>query len=192
MTARYVSRLLLIAALLGGCASTPPAMPSARQQLGEFSLAARFALRAQAPNGDPESLSGRLHWQHENAFDRITLANPLGHGVAEIVLRPGRAELTTADGQQRSAADATDLIEQLTGQRLPLTRLPGWLVGRAADDGRMRTDALGRPSRLNEAGWQIDYGYDDERPEAAASRLTLHDGGHTELRLRIETWENRP
>ncbi len=192
MITRLASGLLLIAGLLGGCASLPPVATIPREQLGEFSLAARFALRSQAANGNPESLSGRLYWRHANALDRITLANPLGHGVAEIVTRPGLAELTTADGVRRNATDATELIEQITGQRLPLTRLPAWLAGRAASDGRMQTDAQGRPNRLNEAGWQIDYGYDNDRPEAAASRLTLHDGGHTELRLRIETWEPLP
>lgn len=185
--------ILVAVALLAGCATPPTSssMPS-RTSLDEFLLAGRFALRTQAANGTLESLSGRLHWQHQNSLDRITLANPLGQGVAEIVVQPDQALLTTADGQQRRADDATQLIEHVTGQRLPITRLPGWLTGRATADGRVQHDALGRPSRINEAGWQIDYSYDDNRPEAAPSRLSIHDGGQTELRVRIETWERLP
>lgn len=184
---------LLAALWLAACASVPPAAAPgpARAVLGNFQLEARFALRSTPYGEAPQSASGRLSWRHENAGDRVLVANPLGGGLADIeISRPSR--LTLADGRVREAEDADTLLRETTGYALPVARLAGWLVGRPLADGRLTRDAAGRPQRLLEAGWLVDYAYDDDVPEAMPARLTIIRDGELELRLRIESWSELP
>lgn len=192
MTRRF---LLLWAGslLLAGCAATPRLPLPARQALQDFALEARFALRVSRPGQAVQSSGGRLSWAHKNAGDRILLANPLGIGLAEIEVTPALASLRTADGRRLESADADALMEEISGQRLPVRRLPAWLLGKADGLGEApQLDAFGRPARLREAGWQIEYAYDDEQAGALPSRLTLIGEGGVELRLRIEEWKEAP
>lgn len=179
---------------LAGCATVPP--PSAglpgRADLRDFALEARFALRLERPYQAPESASGRLSWEHSGDTDHIFVANPLGQGVADIEQGPRGARLRTSDGQVREAADAGALLLETTGYPLPLGELPAWLLGRPTASGQLIADGQGRPKALADAGWQIDYDYDDEAAGALPARLTLRRGGDLELRLRIEEWRSLP
>jgi hypothetical protein len=51
---------LLIASLLSACASVPPGSMPARDQVGDFALEARFALRVSLPEQAAQSSGGRL------------------------------------------------------------------------------------------------------------------------------------
>jgi outer membrane lipoprotein LolB len=183
---------VLAGSLLAGCASLPPPAMPARDLVHDFALEARFALRVTLPEQAPQSSGGRLSWQHKNGGNHVLLANPLGYGLAEIETTPALSRLRTADGQTRESSDADALIEAVTGQRLPITQLPAWLLGRSAGAAQIVNDPQARPSRLREAGWQIDYSYDDETAAALPTRLTLSRDGEIELRLRIEEWKANP
>lgn len=189
-------RLLLVAGTLlaAGCATVPPSTSSlpARSELRDFSLEARFALRLERPYEAPQSASGRLSWQHTPGVDHILVANPLGQGIAEIERDADGARLRSSDGQVRRAADAAVLLEEATGYPLPLGELPAWLLGRPSAAGHLRTDAAGRPKELVDAGWHIEYDYDDEAAGALPARLTLRRDDSLELRLRIEEWQSTP
>ena len=147
----------LLLGLLTGCASLPPPTLPAREKIRDFSLDARFALRATPPGQASQSSGGR-----------------------------------TADGQERESSDPDALIEELTGLRLPVARLPAWLTGRTGGEAEIESDAAGRPARLHEAGWQIDYFYDDNRPGALPARLHISLPGEIDLKLRIEEWRALP
>jgi outer membrane lipoprotein LolB len=184
---------------LAACAAVPPAVTGlpARAEIRDFGLEARFALRLERPYEPPESASGRLSWQHRAGSDHILVSNPLGQGVAEIEQNPEGARLRTSDGKIREAADAAALLQETTGYLLPLGELPAWLLGRPTASGRLETDVLGRPKRLADAGWQIEYDYDSEAAGALPARLNLQRGSSPELRslelrLRIEEWRNAP
>lgn len=182
--------LLLAALLLGGCAATPMRPPAARQAVGDFAFDARFALRSVSAAGETQTAGGRLSWSHRADGEHILLANPLGVGIAEIESAPGRARLRTADGKHYEADDPDLLVEQVTGQPLPVGRLPAWLLGRSS--GETTRDAAGRPAHLADAGWLIDYAYDDDSGDALPTRITLRRGDAIELRLRIEEWRTTP
>jgi len=184
--------LLLVAGLLSGCASLPPVALSPRDQIRDFSLDGRFALRVTLAGHAPQTSGGRLNWTHQNRIDRVLLSSPLGYGLAEIETTPELSRLHTAEGKTRESTDPDALIEDVTGQRLPVTRLPAWLLGRGGGDAHIEPDAFGRPSTLREAGWQVDYAYDDETPTALPARLTISRDGEIELKLRIEEWKETP
>lgn len=184
---------LLACGVLAGCASTPSGgMPAPRDQVRDFALDARFALRVSLPERPAESSGGRLAWEHRNGNDRILVSNPLGVGLAEIETTPTLSRLHTADGQTRESTDADALMEEITGQRLPIRQLPDWLLGRASQPHSLRRDGNGRPASLAEAGWQIDYAYADEAPDALPAAVTLRRASEIELRLRIEEWKTTP
>jgi outer membrane lipoprotein LolB len=184
--------LLLAASLLAACASTPPLRLAPREQIRDFAMEGRFALRVALPGKAVENSGGRLTWTHRNRNDRVLLSSPLGYGLAEIETSPEVSRLRTANGRTHESTDADALIEKITGQRLPLSRLPAWLLGRSSGKGQIDVDALGRPTRLTEDGWQVDYSFEDESPSALPSRLTVTRQGEIELRVRIEEWKEMP
>lgn len=183
---------LLACTLLAACATTPPEKLPARDEMRDFALEARFALRISQPGKAPENSGGRLAWQYRHGDNRILIANPLGIGIAEIDTGPESSSLRTGDGQTRESTDPDALMEEITGQRLPIRQLPDWLLGRASPPARLEKDGLGRPARLAEAGWLVEYVYADAAPDALPELVTLSRNGEIELRLRIEEWRLAP
>lgn len=183
---------LLACALLAACATTSPEPLPARDAVRDFALEGRFALRVTLPERAPESSGGRLAWQHKNGDNRILISSPLGIGMAEIDTGPNLSRLRSADGQTRESPDPDALMEEVSGQRLPIRQLPDWLLGRPVDANHLQKDNIGRPARLIEAGWQIEYTYADETPDALPELVTLRRNGEIELRLRIEEWRVMP
>lgn len=183
---------LAAAVLLSACSTLPrPALPE-RTAWQDFALTARFALTSRQPGEAEQKAGGRLDWRHQNDEDEILIANPIGIGLARLDSRPGEARLETGDGRRFVADDPEQLLFDVLGQALPVRQLPRWLLGRASADGQLQRDPQGRPSRLEEAGWRIDYSYDDEAPGSLPSRLHLRQGEHIDLRLRIEEWKSAP
>lgn len=191
MISRFIAALTA-GLLLAGCTTTSTAPLLDREQVDNFTLEARFALRVMLPDQAAQSSGGRLTWEHRRDGERILIANPIGVGIAEISSMPGYARLQTGDGRIRESDDADALMEEVTGQRLPVSRLPAWLLGRAGRDAVLSRDEQGRPSRLSEAGWRIDYNYEAGQANALPSRLTLNRANEIELRLRIEEWKEAP
>lgn len=190
MSLRFAAALA--GSLLVGCSSLPPALPPARDQVRDFALEARFALRVTLPEQAPQSSGGRLSWVHKNGNDRILVSSPLGYGLAEIETTPTLSRLRTADGQTRESTDPDALMEEVTGRPLPVTRLPAWLLGRSSGAAQIDTDGDKRPLVLREAGWRVEYVYEDEAVAALPARVTLSRDGEIELRLRIEEWKETP
>lgn len=184
--------LLFATSLLAACTSLPPARLAARDDIRDFVLEGRFALRVTLPGQAVQNSGGRLTWTHQQRSDRVLLASPLGYGLAEIETTPEISRLRTAEGKTSESTDPDALIEEVTGQRLPVSRLPAWLLGRSGGHARIESDPHGRPTRLSEDGWQIDYSFADDSPSALPSRLTLSRHGEIELRLRIEEWRDTP
>ena len=185
--------LIVCAALLqAACSSLQPTPPASRDNLREFIMEARFALRLSRPEEPPQSAAGRLTWEHRQQGERILIASPLGYGLAEIETTPELAHLRTADGKTRSSADPDELMEAATGERLPVSRLPGWLLGQPGENGHLQRDPQQRPQLLREAGWQVEYAYDDEAPASLPARVTLRRADEIEMRLRIEEWRTAP
>ena len=189
---RFIASILLTASLLAGCSTTPSRPPPARQQVGDFALEARFALRVSIPGEAVQSSGGRLSWQQKNGRSQLLLSNPLGFGIAEIESTPGHAILRTANGETRESDNPDSLLEEVTGQRLPVSQLPDWLLGRSTEPAKIQRDFLGRPQQMLNAGWQIDYSYDNDTADALPSVLKLNRNSEIELRLRIEEWKDPP
>lgn len=183
---------LLTSSLIAGCAFAPDRPPPPRQQISHFTLEARFSLRIRLPGEAEQSSGGRLSLTQKDSHTHLLIATPLGFGVAEIDSTPDEATLRTASGEIHKASDLDTLMATVTGQRLPVSRLHDWLLGRQRDESKIQRDFLGRPQQLEESGWRIDYLYDTDHADALPVLLTLDRNGQIELRLRIEEWKNTP
>jgi len=186
-----LGRLALLSILLGlnacaGLAPSPEAKrPPQRDALSDFTLDARFALHhADKP------YFGRLSWHHSDDGEQVLLASPLGQGIAEMISNPGGARLTASDGQSYAAESIEILTQQVLGYPLPIKQLADWVRGRSTGGTREEADAYGRPLRLREEVWCIDYEYDSSAIQALPSRLFITREGAEgfDLRLRIEEW----
>jgi outer membrane lipoprotein LolB len=177
--------------LLAGCASVPPVTLAPRDQVRDFALDGRFALRVTLPGSPAESSGGRLDWTTSNGSDRILLANPLGYGLAEI--EPARSFPACAPRWQGfgNPPTPTPSIEQVTGQRLPITRLPAWLLGRGTRrrSKSIRTD--GRPANCTKPAGRSTMPTRTDTPDALPERVTLSRRRGSNCKLRIEEWKKR-
>lgn len=127
-----------------------------------------------------------------NGHSHLLISNPIGIGIAEIEIQPGRAVLHASNGETRQSDNPDQLIEEVTGHQLPVTRMADWLLGHQTRQSKIQHDFAGRPQHLEEAGWRVDYHYEVEAVDALPSRLTIVRDGEIELRLRIETWKPAP
>lgn len=172
--------------LLTGCASQAPV----RQPLAPRALAPAFELEGRLAASDgKEAASGALLWSHGRGADEWTLFNPLGQIVAQLVSTPRGATLLTADGQTRRAATAAEVLPELLGVPAPLEGLTYWVQALPRSGARvLEVDAAGRPSRISDAGWIIDYAaYDGEQADAAPRRIDAA-WGDARIRLIIDKW----
>lgn len=182
---------LAVSLVLAACASQPTlgSRQPARDELQRFEMSARFALRTERPNEAAQNASGRLLWRHDGKGEQILVSTPLGQGIAEITVGSAGAQLRTSNGQIRRAADASNLLASVTGYSLPLAELPAWLLGHPSPAGTVSRDDKGRPLRLKDSGWRIEYDYIDDSAAAAPSRLIIQRDSELELRLRVEDWQ---
>jgi outer membrane lipoprotein LolB len=169
---------LLLALLLAACVQAPT-RPLSSDVLFDISgrLAARYA---------DESFTGGFTWRHADGGDEMLITSPLGQGVARIARDGDSVVLTTAEPREYRAGDAESLTAQVLGFRLPLAGLADWVRGAAsaASPAKEEKDAEGRLTKLEQAGWQIEYqDYAGGRP----SRMRLTYPG-IELRLAISKW----
>lgn len=182
-----------LAIVLAGCAGTSgrpdERPPVGRNELTYFLLEGRFALHQAAQNA-----AGRLRWRHLGASDELLLSTPFGQGLAEISANAQGATMTTSDGKRYEAGDAATLTERILGYGLPLGRMADWVRGSAGDGapGQIERDPIGRLSRRWDAGWVIEYGYDNDEADAAPSRIFATAADGTTLRLRIDDWQALP
>jgi len=184
--------VLAVGILATACAfnpAAPPPDPVARQTFDVFSLSGRLSV-----SDGKQSASGRLDWSRSAGADRWTVFSPLGQIVAQIDSEPDGAEVLLADGERRYAPQVADLIPMLlpgaAEAGFPSERLAAWVQAAPPDGAEVRTlDAQGRPARLIDKGWIINYlGYRDESPEALP-RLVDISRGEFRLRLVVDRWE---
>ena len=180
---------------LVGCAVQPPASAPAAETL---------SIEAWQPPASPEAwtLSGRaslqfedevgtasLRWQESADGYQLDLRGALGSGRLRLVGSAGMVTLTTADGEQHTAANPAELVRAVTGYALPVGLLRWWVLGQPVPwmDGEVSLDAQGRAIALNQGGWRVRYArharYDgyrlparvEVRHEAIQMRLVIRD-----------------
>lgn len=189
---RRVLAASLLPLTLGACAIQPVVPPAAEKAPTVPSLAAlsRFEIdgRLQVRDGDKSAAVG-VEWMHAEEGDEWLFSGPLGQGVARIQSDPGGARMTLADGRRVEAASAAELAERLFDVQAPFAQLPRWVTARLPGSAEVRElDAVGRPLRVIDQGWTVEYlEYTDDGQAALPRKIDIHRGD-TRLRLIIDTW----
>ncbi len=190
--------LLVLIALLGACASLPPAVTDRshalwqqhQRQLLDFNdwhLRGRVALFV-----DDDVYNLGLDWLHSPADRVLTLEAALGQGVIRIRRLDGLWQLSTAEGETRSAPDAEALLRETTGWDIPVGGLEYWIRGvqRPGSDCLPTIDAQGRLQQLQQDGWRINYlEYGDATERTPMPRKLYMKRGRIGIKIVIDQWQ---
>ncbi|MCF7749582.1 lipoprotein insertase outer membrane protein LolB [Bacillus subtilis subsp. subtilis] len=204
---------LVIVASLSGCVSLDerraPAAPavvttvSAAAQQAETARVA--ALRAQpqwsfqgrvAINKGRNGGNGRIDWQQQSRQYVVELSAPVTRQSWKLTgdshHEGGRLE--GLDGGPREGEDAQQVLLEATGWDIPVNQLPDWVRGLAAEDTgpaeRIERDGEGRPRRVEQRGWQIQYldWYPAEGDQPVLPRRIEAVNGDAKVRLVVDRW----
>jgi len=177
----------VVLALLTACAplAPPPAPPASLQSSADYRLEGRVSVRS-----DGQQFAGGIVWTRQGDAQEILLRTPLGHGLAELRLNPAGASLIDSEGRLHQAPDGEALLQRTLGLALPLAGLEHWLRGQPdpARPFQGVPDERGGWTRLEQDGWQIEYG----RVSTAGlpGRLTARRGDELEIRLVVDAWQS--
>jgi len=207
-------RALLLAAMLSGLSActtvgtqkTPaPDVAYTVSPAAERAEAARVqALRAQpewsfqgrvAVSRGRDGGSGRIDWDQQGDAYQVQLSAPVTrqswqlHGDAA----QGNGRLEGLQGGTREGADARTLLLEATGWDIPVNQLPDWtrgLVVQGRGESSLQRDAEGRPRRLEQAGWVVQYldWYPAQDGRQVLPRRIEASRGDARVRLVIDQW----
>jgi len=173
---------------LAGCAGTPELVTTSpvafRPVETRFEVAGRLAARS-----GEEALSGKFAWQHAPERDQWDFFSPLGQVVARLSRQGDQASLITSDGQ-RFDEPFDQLVSRVLGMSVPVSALSRWVqAGVVANEDVRELDAVGRPQKIIDSGWQVRYpSYASDRPDARPRVIEL-SRGDANLKLVIDTWQ---
>lgn len=193
--------VILAALAIAGCQTLPPRVDEGPvsepreafdQRVARIGATADWTLRGRgAVSSAGEGWSGTVHWRQQGDAMDLRFIAPLGAGTVRLVGRPGAVRVQDSDGTDFITADPDALLESMIGAPLPVTALRWWVLGLPHPDGggfTVQLDAAGRPVRLVQAGWTVEYDrYTGFPGGVIAARLVAR---HADLRLRlaIEDW----
>lgn len=149
---------LLGAALMAGCATTPPSPPPAARNPAEpLHLTGRFSFTSTSnlPQSRPQHSSGRFQLNREGENLSIELSSPFGQTLVRAAQRQGEAAwLETAQHQRYTGPTLEAVLQDAIGIPVPVSRLPDWLTDRFQNVEERSAD--GHSIRARDAGWQIE------------------------------------
>lgn len=185
MSVKFLLSLLVM--LLAACAQQPrlesPPRP-ARATIVSYTLEGRVSVKRGAT-----ARQAALVWQHNAERDEIELSGPLGQKAARLSRDTGGARLETASRETVVADDWSSLAERVLGVALPLDNLAHWVTATIEAGRDTQRDPVGRPLRVWDSNWQIDYlAYESAAPDALPALIELRRDD-IDVRLKIDTWQ---
>jgi len=196
--ARRWAGLAGLMALLAAC-TTPRIRPDAgllnaqdqreRSLLkqADWSLEGRLAI-----SGPSDSGSGSLDWLQQGERFRFTVSAPVSGKTWTLRGDATHAELTGLGNRTPSARDASGLLEQELGWKVPVAELAYWVRGmRAPGQAEMRFRDDGLPAEFQQAGWTIEYRDYAQGHDPVLPRRIFASNGDYKVRLVVQQWEMR-
>ena len=192
---------LVLLMLVTACASVPrrnapDATQMAAQAQRERVLADSATWRLQgkvAVRSGGDGGSGQLFWSETAEGSELALRAPISGQGWRLQITADGALLDGLDGGPRRDTDAARLLREAVGWELPVAAMRHWVRGtRAAGEARLEFADDGLPSRLQQAGWTIDYlDWQREAVPPLPRRLVASRDEHR-VRLVVGRWEALP
>lgn len=178
-------------------AANPEAAWAERQrvlsQMQQWQLKGRVGLQLRE-----QSWSFGLDWAQRNSRQyEMQIQNPLTGGLMATVLETGsQVTLKAADGKVYQDTDAERLLARQLKMNLPLKNLQYWARGLPSPNvavDAVKLDAAGRPTRLQQAGWVVDYAsYEGNGTQALPSKIQLEKASErVKAKLVAKEWKTR-
>lgn len=192
MSGLKAAATFVLALVLTGCATqAPPTRPSASESpaLSEFVRQGRFVLRTEEPPETPEAVQGSFVWRDTGGRLTLDLNNPFGSTLARVLVEPGQAVLTQANGETIRSSDPEALVEQMIGRRVPVREMRIWLrspLPTSAAMQQVKRDEQGRIVSFAQGGWGVELGrFDAQGPRLLVLSRT-QGSKHVVVRLVVD------
>lgn len=156
MSARATVALLFVVLASAACTPLDPEATDGdalAAGLAVYSVDGKVSWRAPEDRG-----RATVSWAQRGDRARIVLSGPFGAGAAVLEEDASGARLHLGE-EVRVAGDAGLLLETELGIPLPVAQARHWVLGTLAPGpGRVTArDAVGRPARIEQAGWEITF-----------------------------------
>jgi outer membrane lipoprotein LolB len=206
MSSHRLRAFLVATALLvlSACATRPPARETApldmaaaradelrRNALHDWDLSGRIAVSNGSRGG-----SGRIDWRQRAEAYTISLSAPVTRQSWQLVGDPSGARLKGIAGGPRESGDAEGLLRSATGWSIPVRALQSWVRGIGAPDpeygaARLVYDDGGLPSKLEQAGWAIEYQawYPSGVDVPSLPKRIVARRGEASVKLVVDGWD---
>lgn len=140
--------------------------------------------------------SGRIDWQQQARQYVVSLSAPVTRQswtlTGDSQSRGGR--LDGVEGGPRQGEDAQQVLLEATGWDIPVNQLPDWVRGLVAEGAaaaeQVDRDAEGRPRRVRQMGWDIQFldWYPAEGDRPVLPRRMEAVNGDAKVRLLVDGW----
>lgn len=190
--------LLVLAALLAGCAATGSRqLPDlsdweTRKAYLEHTDEWEFAGRIGVSAGS-EGFNGKLWWRQDGDVFRARISGPIGIGTIFINGDGPEVTLTERDGTVTELMDAEAELRYRYGWTIPVTSLRFWTLGipDPSSPADVEFNEEGQMSELSQREWQVTIGqYVEGGGQAMPRRLTAVSDD-IRVRLVIDGWTFR-
>ncbi len=137
-----------------------------------------------------EGGSGSLHWDVMPDKTELDFHGAMGRGAWHLSINPDAAVLREANGEQHTASNVDDLIQQRMGWPIPVAALQWWVRGLAApgETDSLQLDTQGKLISLVQAGWQVNFSaYDTTTGEYLPVKLDARRDNYR-VKLIVRRW----
>jgi outer membrane lipoprotein LolB len=140
--------------------------------------------------------SGRIDWKQEGRRYVVELSAPVTRQSWKLTgdTHSEAGRLEGLAGGPRDGEDAQQLLLEATGWDIPVNQLPQWIRGLVAGDAagpeKVERDGEGRPRRMQQRGWQVQYldWYPAAAGRPALPRRIEASIGDAKVRLLVDQW----
>jgi outer membrane lipoprotein LolB len=189
--------LVLMTALLAGCATVPPpAMPppdwEARRAVAEGLANWRMTGRVAVAVGE-EGGSAGVDWRQLGPVSEVSLTGPLGVGGLRAMLDPRGLTLEDGRGEQFHGEMAEALLHARLGAPVPFGHLRYWLLGAPAPGEPFQpVSQPGDAPAFSQSGWTVGI---DRLEPASGHELPMRisvSRPDARLKLVVTRWDLEP